>query len=162
VARWSPASTAVSIEAIVGTRVAAILAQKGREVVTIGPRARLDDAAQLLTRRGIGAVVVCDDDGSCMGVLSERDVVTALAHAGAHALERPVAGVMQPELVTCHRGTTTDELVAVMTARRARHVPVVESGRLLGIVSIGDVVKARMDELATEAGQLQDYVRGRY
>lgn len=141
-------------------QVAVILGRKGTEVATIGPNATLADAAAVLAQRNVGALVVSDDGRSVRGVLSERDIVRSLARSGAGALDLTVGEVMTAEVHTCARDTTADELMATMTTRRIRHVPVLENDRLAGIVSIGDVVKSRIDELETETEALQGYVTG--
>jgi CBS domain-containing protein len=135
-----------------------ILARKGRDVATIGPDATVTEALAELARRNVGALVVTADGATVDGILSERDVVRRLAVDGAAVLDRPVADVMVTEVTTCPGTTTTPELMALMTDRRVRHVPVLADGRLAGIVSIGDVVKTRVDELEAEAHQLADYI----
>lgn len=136
-----------------------ILHRKGAEVATIGPTATVAAAVALLRDRNIGALVVTDGD-ELAGILSERDVVRALADTdtGAGVLDRPVADLMTSVVATCGLRSTVNELARTMTDRRIRHVPVVEGGALVGIVSIGDVVKSRIDELQTEAETLHDYL----
>jgi CBS domain-containing protein len=137
-----------------------ILATKGREVVSLRSDASVADAVRMLRDRRIGAVIVSDDDGAtASGILSERDVVRALADEGASALDRTVAAVMTAEVHTCEPGATLEDLMEAMTARRIRHIPVVSDGCLVGVVSIGDVVKHRVGELATEAQTLHEYVQ---
>lgn len=145
-----------------GTRVRELIGHKGDRVVTIAPQAPVAEAVAQLARHGIGALVVSDDGRGIAGVLSERDVVRHLAATGASALELAVERVMTTEVETCGWETTTDELVMLMTERRFRHVPVVDEGALVGIVSIGDVVRARMDDLIAERDDLQAYVAGSY
>ena len=111
-----------------------------------------------MRRLRIGALVVSDDGRTILGILSEHDIVFGLAESGAAALETAVADVMTSEVITCERKTTVDHLMAMMTERRIRHVPVVEDGGLAGIISIGDVVKSRLRELVTETEQLSDYI----
>lgn len=136
-----------------------ILATKGPDVVTTSSTATVADAVALLKTFRIGAVVVSDDDGAtAAGILSERDIVRALADDGAAALQRPVAQVMTSEVHTCPPSATLDDLMELMTARRIRHVPVMAGGRLAGVVSIGDVVKHRVGELSVEAQTLHEYV----
>jgi CBS domain-containing protein len=142
--------------------ISIVLDRKGRDVATIRPDATLHDAAMRLTEHGIGALVVTDDDVHVAGILSERDIVRRVAREGTAALERGVVTAMTSQVTTCTPGTAVDELYRVLTEQRIRHVPVVEAGRLVGIVSIGDLVKWRMEELAEEAHHLQDYVRGSY
>jgi CBS domain-containing protein len=135
-----------------------ILRNKGSAVVTARQSQTLQQIAKLIAEHRIGAVVVVDAAGAPLGIVSERDIVNALAASGAAALETPAERVMTRSLITCTRDKTADELLAVMTASRIRHLPVVEGGKLLGIVSIGDVVKLKLDEAATEVGQLREYV----
>lgn len=145
-----------------GAPVSTILERKGTDVATIAPNATLEDAAALLTEHGIGALVVSADGRHPEGMLSERDIVRLLSRMGSGALSEPVSEVMSADLVTCERGTSTDSLITTMTERRIRHVPVLDAGVLVGLVSIGDIVKSRMDELAEEAQQLEAYVSGTY
>jgi CBS domain-containing protein len=142
--------------------ISIVLDRKGRDVATIRPDATLSDAAQRLTEHGIGALVVSEDDVHVAGILSERDIVRRVAREGTAALDRSVGTAMTSPVTTCTPGTAVDELYRVLTEQRIRHVPVVEAGRLVGIVSIGDLVKWRMEELSDEAHHLQDYVRGSY
>jgi len=135
-----------------------ILSEKGREVATIEPDRTLADAARTLTERRIGAVVVARDDRSVLGILSERDIVRAVARGGAAALEHPISQHMTSEVVTCGRQVAINELMSLMTQRKFRHVPVVEEGRLHGIVSIGDVVKYRVAEIEAEHQALREYI----
>ncbi len=141
-------------------QIGAILNRKGTDVVTIQPDATIDQAARRLQEHDIGALVVSSDGEHVEGIISERDIVRQLATRGAECLELPVREVMTTEVQTCGRDATADDLMATMTTRRIRHVPVFEEGRLAGIVSIGDVVKSRMDELEIKAGALEDYVTG--
>jgi len=136
-----------------------ILHRKGGDVATIGPAATVAAAIVQLRERNIGALVVTDGD-DVVGILSERDIVRALAgdEAGGGVLDRPVAALMTTVVATCGPRATADELMGMMTERRIRHVPVVDDGTLIGIVSIGDVVKSRIDELQTEAETLHDYL----
>jgi CBS domain-containing protein len=143
-----------------------ILHRKGREVETISAAALVSDAAVLLHDRNIGALVVMADEDAeggvaVAGILSERDVVRALGESGADSaavLAQPVSALMTTEVVTCEPRTTVDELARLMTDRRIRHVPVLDGDQLAGIVSIGDVVKSRIDELQTEADTLHEYL----
>ena len=138
-----------------------LLAVKGRDVATIDRSRTLHDAVALLRDRGIGALVVASEDQRPLGMISERDVVRAIATDGVGAMERPVEPTMSRDVVTCTETTTVDELMATMTERRIRHVPVVAQGRLVGLVSIGDVVKARVTELELARRELLDYVNAR-
>jgi CBS domain-containing protein len=135
-----------------------ILKTKGRNVVTMTPDATLASAAKELQQRGIGAIVVLDDQSGVSGILSERDIVHTLAKAGPDSLSHPVSEVMTRRLHTCKLTDTINDLMSLMTAQRIRHLPVVEQGRLVGIVSIGDVVKYRLEEIEYEAGALREYV----
>ena len=145
-----------------GAPVSVILSGKSAQVITIDPLASLADAAAALAAYDIGAVVVSSNEREVAGILSERDIVRRIASEGHAALERQVADVMTRDVTTCGRSTSTDELVTTMTQERIRHLPVVEDGALIGIVSIGDIVKWRMEELAEEAHQLEAYVTGTY
>jgi CBS domain-containing protein len=138
--------------------VAAILKQKGRAVATIPPTLTLIEAAGRLAQRRIGALVVVDGQGEIAGIISERDVVRALAEVGAACLARPVTEAMTHQVVTCQECDTLDELMAMMTARRFRHIPVVAEGDLVGIVSIGDVVKHHVAEIEMEATAMRAYI----
>ena len=136
-----------------------ILASKLGEVVTIEPTAGLTAAVKLLTERRIGAVVILGADRRIVGILSERDIVRALAEQGPTVLNEPVSQVMTREVKTCTANDTIDGLMGRMTTGKFRHMPVVEQGKLIGIVSIGDVVKNRVEEIEHEAEALRDYVR---
>jgi len=135
-----------------------ILREKGRDVVTIGGDATLSEAARLLARRRIGAVVVADGEGRVAGILSERDIVRAIADNSVAALGRTVDAHMTRTVLTCSEGDTVDELMETMTHGRFRHMPVVENDRLCGIISIGDVVKTRIAETVREAESLREYI----
>lgn len=139
-----------------------ILRRKGRDVVTVAAADPVTEAVAVLGERNIGAVVVTADDRAIVGILSERDVVRALANEGPGALQRTVGDLMTTEVTSCAPNTTNDELMAVMTEQRIRHIPVVDDeAGLVGIVSIGDVVKTRIGELETETETLHDYLSGR-
>jgi len=143
-------------------RVTDILRAKGSNVLTIWPGASVRSAVERMASARVGALVVVDDDGKLTGVVSERDVLQALASNGDSAMSMPVSDVMPSRLVTCSTDDALDELMAVMTNRRVRHLPVVENSRVIGIVSIGDLVKARLNELETESQVLRDaYLRVR-
>jgi len=136
-----------------------ILDRKGHEVATVPPDASITRALDELARWNVGALVVSPDGVTVAGLISERDIVRRLAGDGVAVLERTVADVMEREVVTVDGRTDSRRLMALMTERRIRHVPVVEQDRLVGIVSIGDVVKTSVDELTEEATQLADYIR---
>lgn len=136
-----------------------ILDGKGREVATIAPDATVRAAAEALAGANVGALVVSPDGSTLAGILSERDIVRHLAADGPALLDQPVATIMRSEVHTCTGSENVDELMHRMTERRIRHLPVVADGALAGIISIGDVVKVRVDELETEKDQLVDYIR---
>ena len=138
--------------------VARILAQKGRTVVTVQPHRTLAEAAALLAEKGIGALVVSDAGSTVLGILSERDIIRAVARGGAAALESPVSRHMTGRVVSCTRGTAIEEIMELMTDGRFRHVPVVEDGLLVGLVSIGDVVKHRIASVEAEQQALREYI----
>ena len=142
-------------------RVSNLLATKGHEVATISQERSVSDAVQMLKERRIGALIVTGADAPLAGILSERDVVRALAESGAAALDLKVTDLMSAEVTTCDESTSVTDLMGLMTAKRIRHVPVVHEGQLVGMVSIGDVVKARFDELEHEKQDLLDYVSAR-
>jgi CBS domain-containing protein len=146
----------------VSTPIARVLDRKGHEVVTTTVDARLGDVVGLLAEHGIGAVVVVDAEGRVQGIVSERDVVSRVAAHGTEALSLPVGEAMTSPATTCTPEATIDQLSATMTEQRHRHLPVVVDDRLVGIVSIGDVVKWNLDELRTRAQQLTEYVSGSY
>ena len=135
-----------------------ILTKKGRDVVTISPDQTLADAAHILSHHRIGAIVIVDGSGMVLGILSERDVVRAVADSGGSALDTPISSRMTKEVVTCAAATGIDDLMEIMTTGKFRHVPVVEGGRLAGIVSIGDVVKHRLADIEAEQRAMRDYI----
>lgn len=136
-----------------------LLRHKGPEVATIAGDETVRAALALLAERGIGALVVSADGRSIDGILSERDIARGLHERGAGLLGEPVSGVMTAEVHSCTPDVSVTDLAQLMTDRRVRHVPVVEDGGMVGIVSIGDVVKARLDELEEERKQLVDYIQ---
>ena len=135
-----------------------ILEAKGRAVATGAPESTVSDAVRMLADNNIGALVVSRDGRAVDGIVSERDIVRQLT-SEADVLGRRVDDLMERDVATCDCRTDTEELMNTMTTRRFRHVPVVDHGELCGIVSIGDVVKARIDELATETQQLVGYIQ---
>ena len=139
--------------------VKAILAAKGGEVVTIEPTADLAAATQLLSANRIGAVLIRGAGGHIAGILSERDIVRALSQHGSAALALPVGQVMTREVMTCTEDETIGDVMERMTAGKFRHLPVVSKGKLVGLISIGDVVKQRVDEIEHESEALKDYIR---
>jgi len=136
-----------------------ILSQKGNQVLTIEPAATLAAAVEMLAQRRIGALVVTGADHRIVGIISERDIVRVLHEKGTAVLGTQVAEAMTRRVVTCDRNETIAEIMERMTGGKFRHVPVVEHGRLAGIVSIGDVVKARLSELEHEQDALREYIR---
>jgi CBS domain-containing protein len=138
--------------------VAQILKQKGRDVLTTRPHHTLRDAAEVLAGRHVGAIVVADASGAVLGILSERDIVRAVGGQGGAALEEPVSRHMTADPTTVGEEADIDELMQLMTAGRFRHLPVVEGGRLAGIVSIGDIVKHHVDALHQERDSLREYI----
>lgn len=138
-------------------RIADVLSNKGAAVATIAPETTVSQLLASLAALNIGAMVVVGDDGLA-GIVSERDVVRELHKRGGGLLGQPVSEIMTTVLATCTPRDTVDHLVVLMTQNRVRHVPVLDDGRLAGIVSIGDVVKTRMQELETEQQHLQDYI----
>jgi CBS domain-containing protein len=140
-------------------QIVQLLRHKGHEVATIDGSRSVRDALALLAERRIGALVVSADGQRIDGILSERDIARGLHDRGAGLLGDPVASVMTAEVHTCVPGVQLTDLARLMTDERVRHVPVVEDGVLVGIVSIGDVVKARLDELEEERRQLVDYIQ---
>jgi CBS domain-containing protein len=142
-------------------KVSQLLATKGDDVATISQERSVSDAVALLKERGIGALVVTGPTPPLVGMFSERDVVRAIATMGEKALEKKVVDLMTHDIVTCTTSTDINDLMTTMTERRFRHVPVVEHERLVGLISIGDVVKARLDELEQEKRSLLDYVSAR-
>jgi len=140
--------------------IAAILRQKGHDVAAVSPVTKLMDIAVTLTDRRIGAVLVRDSAGRLLGIVSERDIVRCVAHDGQVGLDRTAAEVMTRLLHTVTLTTSTDEAMSVMTNSRVRHLPVLENDELVGLISIGDVVKARLEEQAQEVDSLTAYVAG--
>lgn len=135
-----------------------ILRSKGREVVTIQSNATVADVVDSLQTRHIGALVVSDDGSEITGVISERDIVRGLKQHGAGALELPVGALMAADVVTCAPDDRIAGIMAIMTERRVRHLPVVADGRLAGIISIGDVVNCRLDDLQAKVEAMSDYI----
>jgi len=138
-----------------------ILRNKGSDVFTITPDATLDDVVQSLVARNCGSLVVCEDDGRCtmVGIITERDILRACAaHRGALETVR-VREIMTGQLVTAGQGDEVEAVMGVMTRQRIRHLPVMEEGRLVGLVSIGDIVKAQHDRLTMENHYLKEYIQ---
>ena len=138
--------------------VAAILKQKGRGVFTTAPDTPLLEITKLLGTHGIGCIVITAPDGKVIGIVSERDIVREISRAGSKVLKEAVEACMTKTVVTCREFDTIDRIMAEMTAHRFRHMPVVERGRLIGLVSIGDVVRMRIAEAEMEAAAMREYI----
>jgi CBS domain-containing protein len=138
--------------------VKAILSRKGSDVLTIEPTANVSAAVKLLTERRIGALIVTGPDNRVAGILSERDVVRVLGERGPAALDENVGTVMTRKVMTCTEADTIAVIMERMTAGKFRHMPVVDQGRLVGVISIGDVVKWRLEEIEHESDALREYI----
>lgn len=138
--------------------VKSILDQKGRIVTTLNPGDTIAAAAKVLADRKIGAAVVVRDGNKIAGILSERDIVRLVASGGAAALAKPVSSAMTAKVKTCAEDNTVNDVMTIMTEGRFRHLPVETNGKLAGIISIGDVVKRRIDEAIREAEQIRAYI----
>jgi CBS domain-containing protein len=138
--------------------VKAILEEKGHDVVTLGPNEKLSEAVRILAEHRIGALVITNGDRKIVGILSERDVVRVLAKEGAAALDVPVRAAMTPKVKICNENHTVNEVMEIMTTGRFRHLPVERNGLLDGIVSIGDVVKKRIEDVEREAEEIRAYI----
>lgn len=138
--------------------VSIILAGKGRDVVTIEPSANLAEAIRVLAEKRIGAALVLGADRRIAGIISERDIVRALAERGAGVLDEPVSQTMTCKVETCNESETVATIMERMTAGKFRHMPVVDQGRLVGVVSIGDIVKHRVHEMERELVAMRDYI----
>ncbi|MEZ5773863.1 MAG: CBS domain-containing protein [Hyphomicrobiaceae bacterium] len=138
--------------------IAAILKLKGNTVTTVRPSVSVQNAARILAENGIGSLVVVDHGRHPVGIVSERDVVRFIAREGAACLDREVGEIMTPEPKTCREDHTIDEIMAMMTTHRFRHVPVVSDDGLIGIVSIGDVVKHKIAEAEMETAAMRAYI----
>lgn len=141
-------------------KVSRILHFKGGEVITVSPDRPILEIVTLLKERGIGAVVVVGDDGTIAGILSERDIVHALADRATDLARLRAADLMTTQVSICESDHPVNDVMRQMTEGRFRHVPVVDDGRLAGIISIGDVVRARIEELEREREALQHYIAG--
>lgn len=139
-------------------RVSDVLRSKGTDVFTVHPDTPVRDFLDILVERRIGACVLSVDGTTIAGMVSERDIATGLARRGAELLSTPVSAIASTDVITAAPDTTLDELMRLMTDRRCRHLPILENGRLAGLVSIGDVVKHRMDELESEREALVNYI----
>jgi CBS domain-containing protein len=140
--------------------VSHILGVKGRNVFVVRPTDTVETIAKLLGEKRIGAVVVTDDKDHIAGIVSERDVVRHLAAEGAGILKKTASSIMTSNVHTCQDGDSEQELMALMTSRRIRHLPVVKDGKLNGMISIGDVVKFRIEAIEREAADMKAYIAG--
>lgn len=138
--------------------VRAILEAKGHDVVTLGPNEKISEAIRLLADHRIGALVVTNEDRKIVGILSERDIVRMIGQKGAEALDLVVRDVMTPKVNICNEHHTVNEVMEIMTRGRFRHLPVEKNGQLDGIISIGDVVKRRIEDVEREAEQIRSYI----
>ena len=135
-----------------------ILNVKGGDVVTVLASTPILEVTKTLAKFGIGSIVVTNEDGTLAGIVSERDVVRAIAHMGVDVTNEPVSEIMTENIVTCDRNDSVDKIMGIMTSKRFRHMPVVEEGKLKGIVSIGDVVQQRIAEAELEANAMRSYI----
>lgn len=138
--------------------VSHILKSKGRDVVTAKPSTPIGQVAKILAENRIGAIVVTGDNDSIAGILSERDIVRAIATSGAEILSQPASTIMSTKVKTCKEGDTEAELMSLMTAHRIRHLPVVKNDKIVGMISIGDVVKLRIEAIEREADEMKAYI----
>ena len=139
--------------------VKSILSAKGGDVISIEPTVTLETAVKTLAKHRIGALLVLGPDRRVVGILSERDIVRALAEHGAAVLTQPLSQVMTRKVVTCSPSETIGVIMERMTAGKFRHVPVIEQDQVVGVVSIGDVVKYRLQEMEHESAALRDYIQ---
>ena len=138
--------------------VKAILEQKGHDVFTMGPNEKLSNAIRVLAEHRVGALVITNGDRQIVGILSERDIVRVIAKEGADALEHTVRSVMTPKVKICNENHTVSEVMEIMTKGRFRHLPVEKDGQLNGIISIGDVVKRRIEDAERESEEIKAYI----
>jgi len=138
--------------------VASILAGKSTEIITARPSATLLEIAEILSKYRIGCIILDDGKGGIAGIVSERDLVRAIAHSGQDILHSPVSKCMTKNVITCQTSDTMDTIMSAMTDGRFRHMPVVEDGELIAVISIGDVVKLRIEEAELEAAAMRDYI----
>lgn len=141
--------------------VSSILRRKGTHVETAKSQTTVTEAAERLAAKGIGSLVILDDAGNLLGVLTERDLVRALSQQGGTSLRLPVSDLLGEHPATCKPEDSLRNVMSIMTRRRARHLPVIAGENLVGIVSIGDVVKGQLEDLELEVGVLRDYARDR-
>jgi CBS domain-containing protein len=139
-----------------------MLDRKGHTAWTIGPDAKVIDALELMAKKGVGALIVVDKDDEVIGVLSERDYARKIILMGRHSQDTPVEDIMTKEVYGVHLETTADECMALMTDKHFRHLPVCKEGKLAGIISIGDVVKAIITDQKVTIENLENYIMGKY
>ena len=137
-----------------------IAGKASQSIVTLAPDATIEAAIELLSAKRIGAIVVSEDGATPLGILSERDIVREMGRAGASRLREPVSALMTSELVSCAKSDSADAVLGKMTEGRFRHMPVIEDGRMIGFISIGDVVKARLSELSMQKEALEGMIMG--
>lgn len=142
-------------------KISRLLDRKGSYVATVRPETPIIDAVRELTKRSVGALVVSEDGRAISGIVSERDVVRVISQFGSAILESPVRMIMSDEVFTCSPDDVVDSLMSTMTDHRIRHIPVLRDGELVGIVSIGDLVKSRLDELEHDREALEQYITAR-
>lgn len=140
--------------------ISSILADKGTNVITAGPDAPLGAVSKTLADNRIGAIVILEGGEKVCGIVSERDIVRQVAARGGAALDEPISVCMTKKVVSCDRQSTIDEVMGIMTRHKFRHIPVIEGGKLIGIVSIGDVVKHKIEQAEREAADLKQYIAG--
>ena len=138
--------------------VKAILSEKGSDIFTLSPEQTISEAAETLTRRRIGALLVLNSRGGMEGILSERDIVRSVANEGASILEKPVSQIMTRKVRHCTPSDTISRVMQLMTEGRFRHLPVLDGDKLVGFISIGDVVRRRISEVEREAESIKEYV----
>ncbi|WP_425409374.1 CBS domain-containing protein [Hyphococcus sp.] len=139
-------------------KVEKILQAKGADIFSVSPGASIREAITILNEKNIGAVIVLSDNGDAVGILSERDIVRRLGDKGADALSMTVSDCMTSKMHTCSLDASVDELMTKMTEQRIRHLPVTDDGKIVGVVSIGDVVKRKIEEAEQEAAALKEYI----
>ena len=140
--------------------ISSILANKGNNVITADPDSPLGSISKTLADNRIGAIVVLDGGEKVCGIVSERDIVRQIASGGAGALDQPVSACMTRKVISCDGQSTIDEVMGIMTRHKFRHIPVIEGGKLVGIISIGDVVKHKIEQAEREAAELKQYIAG--
>ncbi|MEM7461116.1 MAG: CBS domain-containing protein [Pseudomonadota bacterium] len=138
--------------------VASILAEKGRDVFTIDQDAKMSKVVDILAENRVGAMVVLDNNENVSGIISERDIVREISKSGASVLKQPVSSFMTRTVISCDEADTVDQVMGVMSENRFRHVPVVTGGKLVGIISIGDVVKRKIQQAEKDAEDMRSYI----